>query len=82
MRVSELSVTDISEAVLLVIVPSVSELGQPGERLRIVHFVCDQLGNNITRVHVNSTDCHNLLSVTMGQITKQHGNQGIQLVHL
>lgn len=81
-RVAELSVTNVGIAVLVVVVPPVSELRQPGEGLRAVHLGGNQFAHHVTSMHINGTDGHDLLSISRGQLTQQQSNQVVQLLHL
>ena len=79
MRVSELGVADVGEAVPLRVVPAVTQLRQPQERLGAVHLLCDHLGHHVTGVHVDGADRHDLLTVSRRQVSQQHGDQIVQL---
>ena len=81
-RILELSVTDVSKAVLLSLVPAMPQLAQPGEGLGILDLLGYQLGYHITGVHVDGADCHNLLPVSLAEVTKQQSDQCVQLGHL
>ena len=81
-RIFELSVTDISKAVFLCLVPAMSQLAQPGEGLSILNLLSYQFSYHITSMHINGTYCHDLLSVSLTEITKQQCDQSVQLSHL
>ena len=74
-RVSELRVTDISETVPLFLVPAMPQLTQPRKRLCAINLLCNQFTDDVTRVHVNGADSHDLLAVALGQITQQHSDK-------
>lgn len=46
------------------------------------YLVSNHLGYHISGMYINSTDGHNLLSVTLRQLTDQHSNEVIQLLNL
>lgn len=79
MRVAELSITNVGQAVLLSFVPAVPELRKPEEGLRALHLLSDHLGHHVTRVHVDRADRHNFLAVSRGQVAQQHGDEGVEL---
>ena len=54
-RVAELSVTDVGETVELLLVPTMTQLRQPRERLRVLHLLSNQLGHHVTVVHLRRT---------------------------
>ena len=60
----------------------VSELAEPDEGLRVLHLLLDQLGHHVTCMDIDGTDGHDLLAVPLGQLTKQVGDQSVQLGHL
>ena len=82
MRVFELSITDIDEAVVLHVVPPMPQLTQPQKRLCIVHLLSNQLADDVSRVHINGTDRHDLLTVTFRQFADKMVDEGTQLVNL
>ena len=57
----------------------VSELREPKEGLCIIHLLGDELLNYISSMDINSTDGHDLLSITFGQVSKKMGDEGIEL---
>ena len=81
-RVAELGVTDVSKTVVLALVPAMAQLGQPGKALSVLYFGTDEFGHYITGVHINGTDGHNLLTITLRQLTNQHLDERIQLLDL
>ena len=82
MRVGELGVADVGEAVAHVVVPAVAELRDPDEGLRVVHLLEDDELHYVARVHVDGADGHDLLAVTSRQVADQHDDQVVQLDHL
>ena len=59
-----------------------TELGQPGKCLRVVHLGRYHLGDDVSGVYVDGTDGHDLLTVARGEFADQHADQGIQLANL
>ena len=59
-----------------------SQLTEPDKCLGILHFLSNHLLHHISCMDVNGADCHDALSVTFRQITKQQMDQCVQLVHL
>lgn len=42
-------------------------------------YLClDHFGHNVPGMDINSTDCHDLHSVSSAQVPEEQGNQGIQ----
>ena len=82
MRVSELSIADVDEAVTLNVVPAMSQLTQPEERLRVVNLLRDQLRDDVTRVHINRTDRHDVLAVALRQFADEVMNESHELIDL
>lgn len=80
--VAELCVANIREAILLLIVPSMSQLWQPCERLRILDFLQDEFADDITIVYLYRADRHDLLAVITRQLADQQDNHRIQLRYL
>lgn len=75
----ELSVADVCEAVFGFVVPSVSQLTEPLEGLGIIYLHSYHLGHHISGVDVDGTDGHDLLSISLAQVTHQEADQGVQL---
>ena len=82
MGILELSIANVRETILLLFVPSVAQLGLPQELTAVLDLVRDHLGSDVSGVHINGTDGHNLLTFVFGQISQQQCNQRIQLVDL
>mmetsp|Transcript_10755 Transcript_10755/g.40253 ORF Transcript_10755/g.40253 Transcript_10755/m.40253 type:complete len:247 (+) Transcript_10755:7941-8681(+) len=80
--VSELSITNVDEAVFFVFVPSLSQLRLPQEGLVVGHILRDESLNNISGVHINGDEIHNLHTKLLVQISLYSLNQMIQLIHL
>jgi len=80
--VSELCVADVGEAVLLLVIPAVSQLRQPRERLRVLHLLRDQLADHVAVVNLDRADGHDLLSIAGRQFADQQHDQGVQLRYL
>ena len=80
--VFELRVTDIGETVLLLVVPAMSKLRQPRERLRVLDLLRDQLADDVAVVHLDGTDRHDLLSVARRQLADQQHDERVQLRYL
>ncbi len=78
----ELCITDIGKAILLLFIPSVSQLTQPLEGLRVIDLLVDQGGHNVTGVHVDGANGHDLLTVTFAEFTDQHVDESIELMDL
>ena len=73
-RVPELRVADVGEAVADAVVPAVPELAEPQEGLRVLHFLLNQFGDHVSGVHVDGTDGHDLLTVAFWQLANQHAD--------
>uniref|UniRef100_A0A1I8JGD9 CCHC-type domain-containing protein n=1 Tax=Macrostomum lignano TaxID=282301 RepID=A0A1I8JGD9_9PLAT len=86
--VAELRVADVGKAVALdsslfvLFIPTMAQLGQPGEGLRILYLLGNQFSYDISIVHVDGTDGHDFLSVLSRQLANQHLDQGVQLCDL
>jgi len=81
-RVSELGVADVGETVVLLVVPAMSQLRQPRERLRVLDLLRDQLADDVAVVHLDRADGHNLLSVAGRQLADQQHDHRVQLRYL
>jgi len=75
-------VTDVGETVLFVVVPAMTHLRQPGERLRVLDSLRDELADHVAVVHFYRADRHDLLSISGRQRPDEHRNQCIQLRNL
>lgn len=64
--VQELGVTDVCIAVPVVVGPPMSELAEPLEGLGTVNLLEYHHGHDVTSVHINGTDGHDLLTFTAG----------------
>ena len=82
MRVLELSITDIDEAVVLHVIPPMPQLTQPEKRLCVVDLLSNQLADDVSCVHINGTDRHDLLTVTFRQFADKMVDEGSQLINL
>jgi len=78
-RVSELRVADVGEAVLLLVIPAVSQLRQPRERLRVLDLLRDQLADHVAVVNLDRADGHDLLSIARRQFADQQHDECVQL---
>ena len=47
-----------------------------------MYLLVDEFGDNVSGVHVDGTDRHDLLSVSLAELSDQHGDEGIELRHL
>ena len=79
MRVAELGIADVGEAIFLLLIPAMAQLREPRERLRVLHLLRDELGDDIAVVHLNGTDGHDLLSVAFGELSNQLGDENVEL---
>ena len=48
----------------------------------IANLLVDEFGDDISGVHVNGTDGHDFLSVSLTELPDQHGDECVQLSHL
>ena len=71
MLVAELGVADIGKAVLLLVVPPMSELREPSEGLCILDLLRDQLPDHVSIVNLDRTDRHDLLSLARRQFSDE-----------
>eukprot|EP00964_Phaeocystis_antarctica_P078965 scaffold49143_cov40-Phaeocystis_antarctica.AAC.2 len=83
-RVTELGIADVDEAVLLLVVPAVLELRLPGEGERAVDLVVVELEHlvrvrvgvrlehNVARVHVDGDEGLDLDALLLGQVAQHH----------
>jgi len=78
-RIFELRIANVCEAILLPLVPPVPQLALPLERLRALHLGLHQLGDDVPGVHVNRTDGHDFLPLLLGQLSDQQRDQRAQL---
>ena len=60
----------------------VSELREPKECLCILYLLSYEFLNHISGVHINSTYSHDLLSVSLSQLSKKVSDKRVQLGHL
>ena len=67
---------------LSIIFAPVSELAEPQESLRTIHLLCNHLCHHVSSVHVNSANSHDPLSVSLGEVSQEEMDEGVQLVHL
>lgn len=81
-RVQDLRIANVGEAVLDLVVPAMAELRQPHEGLRAVHLLQNHLGHHITCVDVNGAHGHDLLTVAFRQIPDQPVDERVQLLDL
>ena len=51
-------------------------------QIEVSYLLVDKFCNDITSVHINGTDGHNFLSVSLAQFSDQHCNESIQLLNL
>jgi hypothetical protein len=72
MRVAELGVANVDEAVLLLVVPAVLELRLPGESEGAVHLVVDELEDDVARVHVDGDERLDLDALLLAQVAEHH----------
>ena len=42
----------------------------------------DHLGHHVTSMHINGTDGHDVLTVSLGEVTQQHGDEVVELLDL
>ena len=82
MRVAELRVADVGEAVVDQLVPAVAQLREPEERLRAVDLLGDQFADDVARVHVDRADGHDLLAVAAAQLADEQVDEGGELADL
>ena len=50
--------------------------------LLAMYLLVDEFGDNVSGVHVDGTDRHDLLSVSLAELSDQHGDEGVELRHL
>ena len=46
------------------------------------NLLIDEFGDYITSMHINSTDCHYLLTISLTQLSYQHSDKCVELCHL
>ena len=46
------------------------------------YLLVNEFGDDVSGVHVDGTDRHDLLSVSLAELPDQHGDERIQLRHL
>lgn len=54
----------------------------PGHQANIVHLLSDHLRYDVSGMDVNGADGHNLLPVTLCELSNQHRDEGVELGHL
>ena len=65
MRIFELCVANICEAILFLFVPSVPQLTLPLKGLRALHLRLHQFRHDVPRMDIDGTDGHDLLSLAL-----------------
>ena len=80
--VSKLSVANVRKAVSLLVIPSVPQLRLPHEGQCALDLVRDQLADDVSRVNVDGTDGHDLLTVAARQSAEQERDQVVELCDL
>lgn len=65
-----------------VLVVPVPELGLPSKRIGGVHLLGNEFRHDISRVNIDGTNGHNLLTFLPRKLTEQQRNQAVQLLHL
>lgn len=54
----------------------------PSHQANIVHLLSDHLRYDVSGMDVNGADGHDLLPITLRELSNQHGDEGVKLGHL
>ena len=79
--VSKVGIANVDKTVVFVdVVPSQAELRLPAEAHGVIGLFSDQLGDDITSVHIECTNSHNHLTIELVQVTLKRSDSSQDLV--